>query len=138
MRTRSLVAIAVAGLLASTRAAAEIVPYLIQVATFVVPINLTNLSPDMPKVGVNCSAMAGPVLVTTPVIDGKVNTVLEVKVPLPEPTGARLTYACNLVLFGPPGSPYEIGWPIYGAGTNDPKEFQITPVPPVYKGEIIW
>jgi len=138
MRTRSLVAIAVAGLLASTRAAAEIVPYLIQVATFVVPINLTNLSPDMPKVGVNCSAMAGPVLVTTPVIDGKVNTVLEVKVPLPEPKGARLTYFCNLILFGRTGSGEEIVTFADSVGTAGPKEFQITPVPPVYKGEIIW
>jgi hypothetical protein len=138
MRTCSLVAIAVAGLLASARVAAEIVPYLIQVATFVVPVNLTNLSPDMPKVGVNCSAMAGAVLVTTPVVDGKVNTVLEVKVPLPEPKGARLTYWCNLIVFGPPGSGYEEGGFADSVGTSAPKEVQITPVPPVYKGEIIW
>lgn len=137
MRTCSLVAIAIAGLLASAGAPAQAVLYQIQVATFVVPINLNNLSPDMPKVGVNCSAMAGAVLVETPVVDGKVNTVLEVKVPLPEPRGVPVTYWCDLIVFGPPGSGNESGRFAKDVG-NWEKELLITPLPASLRGEIVW
>jgi len=58
-------------------------------------------------------------------------------VPLPEPQGARLTYYCDLIVFGPPGSTDEMGRFAKDVGTSE-KEFLIAPLPASYKGEIVW
>lgn len=137
MRALRLFTMVVAGLLtwgAAIAAETTFIPPTAPTATFIVPLNLTNLYPDVKEVGVSCSGTTWkPVVVRTPVVAGRVLTTLEVVVPLAPPTGARLTWRCELFLFGSdPNMPY------FASTYGNPKEFSITPGGQALTGEFVW
>lgn len=122
--------------------------------TFNIPVNLTNLSPDIERVRVGCmiqspaltipsaigNAMASPEKLPgdeTYVVLGTVQATMQVVFPiqtgwLNDPVGKSAHYLCGLLGF----SKSQQRWQVFGAGQTG--AFQLTPPPPALEGDFTW
>jgi hypothetical protein len=142
---------------AHSSAVPEIIPQ--TSVTFSVPLNLSQLAPEISRVGINCevrsSAIIGVASVSaitrvTPV-DGHVHTTASVVVPIPRldnPIGKTGTYVCRLWAGRTPpvnsqttepatGAEPPINWALFSAGATD-SALRMVPDPPALTGSFVW
>ena len=127
--------------------------------TFSVPLNLSQLTPVITRVGINCevrsSAIVGvaSVSATTRVtpVDGQVHTSAKVVVPVPRldnPIGKTGTYVCRLWAGKTPplnsqttepaaGAEPPIDWALFSAGATD-SALRMFPDPQALTGSFVW
>jgi hypothetical protein len=150
MRFR-IVPAALAGLaLCTPGALAAQTPTVATTVTFVVPVDLTQLSPDLQKVRLAC-AVSSPALVVPSgfgpaptaedeiaVQSGQVVTTLRVVIPilsswLQDPVGKRADYGCHLEGL----SKSNPQWNVFADNAADPA-FRLKPTPANLFGSFVW
>ena len=126
-------------------------PAVATTVTFVVPVNLTQLSPDLEKVRLACVVYSNATLVVPPgsvlrpgseeemvVTSGQVVTALRVIIPilsswLQDPVGKRADYGCHLE-----GYSKSLGrWDLFSDTATNPA-FRLTPKPAELFGSFVW
>ena len=123
--------VAVAATLMATAAGAES-------ATFSFPVNLTNLSPSLVKVRAQCDLDGGDQIGYSEWLEVKSGTVtanVEIKVPLPDPRGKPMPWAC--VLRGVDAKGVEVQYTSVITCESYPT-FCITPPLQIYRGSFDW
>ena len=112
--------------------------------TFVMPLNLSDLSPEIYAVQVNCrirsDAIPGGDYGTSdgfPVVNRRVATTATLRVRLSalnNPAGKTATYVCTLL---GRREPIEAEWRLFSANASDPA-FRLTPTPDPIIGTFNW
>ena len=138
MLTRILVATLAVTLSASQSLGAQ------TMVTFEMPVKLTQLSPDVVKVGLMCTIKSDAIVPTftgttahdeVSAVGGQVVTTLRVVITFPQgslqaPVGKTASYSCNLTARTTNG---------LGGFTEDPKYIAyLKPNPPPVEGTFVW
>ena len=151
--TLTALALCPAGSLAAQTGSGTCAPncYVETSITFVVPVNLTQLSPDLEWVKFIClltSAVLNPVGFfggtvpipqdSVPVASGQVVTTMRIVFPilnywLQDPVGKQADYQCGLQGY----SKLLKRWDFFSDTAPDPV-FRLNPVPPVMQGSFVW
>jgi len=114
--------------------------------TFEVPVNLTQLAPEITKVRVNCVIRSAAIVSPTagmaagvdelPVLGGKLVTTMRVVIgflagSLQAPTGQSAQYQCDLLGISATGM-------TSFSETSPSPVFQLKPTPPSLTGTFVW
>lgn len=153
MRSRMLPAtLMTLALCAPGALSAQTTPYVETSVTFLVPVNLTQLSPDLEKVRLLCNLTSSVLNMSAPwgngtvpipmdevpVTSGQVVTTLRIVIPildywLQDPIGKQADYQCGLQGY----SKSLQRWDQFTDHATD-AVFRLTPTPPILQGSFVW